>query len=155
MKYDNWHFSENLSRKFKFHKNLIRITDTLHEDLPTLRLPQWILLRMRNVSNKICTEPKTKFVFGKSLFWKSCRLWNNVAESDTPHMRIQYCACALHDGFYGYKHALRICTTTCFSTATILTRTRLSVTFIRTLPVLLITLGNTILAHERFIVFLS
>jgi hypothetical protein len=80
MKFDNWNFFENLSRKFKFHKNLIRITDTLHEDLPTLRIPQWILLRDRNVSNKICTEPKTKFVFGNFFFRKSCRLWNNVEE---------------------------------------------------------------------------
>jgi len=61
-----------------------------------------------------------------------------MVESDTPHMRIKYCACALHDGFYGYKHTLRIYTTYSFSTATIVTRTRTNVTFIRTLPVLLI-----------------
>jgi hypothetical protein len=138
MKFDNWNFFENLSSKFRFHKNLIRITDTLHEDLPTLRIPQWIL-RIRNVSNKICTEPKTKGVFGNFFFLrKTCRLWNNVVEADTPHMRIQYCAWALHDGFYSYKHTLRIRSTYCFCKATIVTRTRLNVTFIRTLPVLLI-----------------
>jgi len=37
-----------------------------------------------------------------------------------------------------YKHAVRICNNYYFSTATVVTRTRLNVTFVRTLPVLLI-----------------
>jgi len=43
-----------------------------------------------------------------------------------------------------YKNALRIFNTYCFSTATMVSRTRLKVTFIRTLPVLLaVKLGAT------------
>jgi hypothetical protein len=42
----------------------------------------------------------------------------------------------------GYRHTLRICNTYCFSTATVLARTRLNVTFLRTLP-LLFTLNKT------------
>jgi hypothetical protein len=37
----------------------------------------------------------------------------------------------------GYKHTLRICNTYSFSAARMVTRTRLNVTFICTLPVLL------------------
>jgi hypothetical protein len=37
---------------------------------------------------------------------------------------------------WGYRHTLRIYNTYCFSTATMVTRTRLTVTFVRTLPVL-------------------
>ena len=36
----------------------------------------------------------------------------------------------------GYRHTLRIRNTYCFSTATMVTRTQLHITFIRTLPVL-------------------
>jgi len=40
-----------------------------------------ILLRMRNVSNKSCTENQTTcFVFNNFFFRKSCRLWDNVEE---------------------------------------------------------------------------
>ena len=34
----------------------------------------------------------------------------------------------------GYRHTLRICNTYCFSTATMVTQTRLSIAIIRTLP---------------------
>ena len=47
----------------------------------------------------------------------------------------------------GYKHTLRISNPYCFTTATVVIRTRHSVSFIRTLPVLLISsikLGATI-----------
>jgi len=36
-------------------------------------------------------------------------------------------------GNQGYKQTLRICNTSCFSTATVVTRTRINVTFTRTL----------------------
>jgi len=65
-------FFENLSRKFKFNYNLKRITGTSHEDqckfLITSRL---ILLRIRNVSDKICRENQdTHFVFNNFFFPK-------------------------------------------------------------------------------------
>jgi hypothetical protein len=33
MKFDIWEFSENMSRKTSFHKNLTRIRDTFLEDV--------------------------------------------------------------------------------------------------------------------------
>jgi hypothetical protein len=44
-------------------------------------------------------------------------------------------ACALHAGEV-HSHIFGICNTYCFSTATVVTRTRLNVVFMRTLPVL-------------------
>jgi hypothetical protein len=52
MKLDIWVFSENMSRKFKFHANLTRIRGTLRGDLCTFVIFRWILLRMRNISGK-------------------------------------------------------------------------------------------------------
>jgi len=50
------------------------------------------LLRMRNVSDKICKERQnTHFVFGEFFFRKSCRLRDNVenaAERDRPQMTV-------------------------------------------------------------------
>jgi hypothetical protein len=63
-------FFENVSRKFKFHLNLTRITGTLHEDQYTF----WIIsrsavLRMRNFSEKSCREiPNTYFMFDSFYF---------------------------------------------------------------------------------------
>jgi hypothetical protein len=65
MKFCIWIFFECLSRKVKFDQNLTRITGTLHEDLCTFMIiSRWILLRMRNVSDKSCTENQnTHFMF--------------------------------------------------------------------------------------------
>jgi len=57
MKFDIWVFFENLSRKLKFNLNLAKITGTLHEDRYTcLIISRSVLLRMRNISDKSCTE---------------------------------------------------------------------------------------------------
>jgi hypothetical protein len=56
-KFESWVFFENLSRKFKFHSYLTRITGTLHEDVCVFMIvSRWILLRMRNISEKSCRE---------------------------------------------------------------------------------------------------
>jgi len=54
MKFDIWGFSKNLLRKFRLHSNWKRITGTLHRtDLRTFMvISRWILLRMRNVSDR-------------------------------------------------------------------------------------------------------
>jgi len=50
-------FFENLSRNYKFHLNLTRITGTLLEDLCTFMIVScWILVRTRIVADKGCTE---------------------------------------------------------------------------------------------------
>jgi len=51
---------------------------------------------------------------------------------------IQHALCMLD--IWGYKHTPRICNAYCFSTATVLTRTRLNVTFVLILHVLLLCL---------------
>jgi hypothetical protein len=38
IEFDIWVLSENLSRKFKFHENLTRLTGILHEDLCTFMI---------------------------------------------------------------------------------------------------------------------
>jgi hypothetical protein len=61
-----WIFFENLSTKFKFHQNLTRITGTLHEDCFFMIIFRSVFLRMRNVSDKSCTENQnTHFMFRK------------------------------------------------------------------------------------------
>jgi len=57
MKFYIWTFFENLSRKFKVHYNLTRISCTLREDqYKFLIKSRSFHLRMGNVSNKSCTE---------------------------------------------------------------------------------------------------
>jgi len=77
-----WYLSilKNISRKFKFHSNLTRITGTLHGDHCTfLIICRSVRLRMWNVSGKSCGENQdTHFTF-KIFFLKSCLFWSNVA----------------------------------------------------------------------------
>jgi hypothetical protein len=67
------------------------------------------------------------------------RLCGKIRYSQTGH-RCQYSTahalCMLD--IYGYRHILRTCNTCCFSTATVVTRTRVSVHVLRTLPFLLL-----------------
>jgi hypothetical protein len=57
-------FFENLSKKFKFDYNLTRLMGTLHEDKCIFMISCWMLLRMRNVSDKSCRENQNiRFVF--------------------------------------------------------------------------------------------
>jgi hypothetical protein len=89
------------------------------------------LFRMRNISDKNCRENQnTRFMF--NIFYrKSCRLWDNVekfgrAGQATWQYNTARALCMLDD--CGYRHTLRICNTSCFFTAKMVTRTRLSVT---------------------------
>jgi hypothetical protein len=79
MKLYIWGFFQNLSRKFKFHWNLARVTDTLHEDVYTFMIiSSQLLLRMRNASDKFVEKIKTHILCSITFFRKSCRLWDNV-----------------------------------------------------------------------------
>jgi hypothetical protein len=50
-------FLGQLSRKFKFFKNVLRIKGTLYEDRRTFMIiSRTVFLRMRNISDKIGTE---------------------------------------------------------------------------------------------------
>jgi hypothetical protein len=79
MKFDIRGFFENLSIKLKFHQNLTRIKGTLHENLCTFMIiSRWILLRMRNVPDKIVEKIKTHILCSKTFSRKSFHLWDNV-----------------------------------------------------------------------------
>jgi hypothetical protein len=63
-----------------------RITGTLHEDLYTfMKISYWILLRMRNVSDKFVEKIKTHITCSKRLS-KICAIydimWKNKTEPD-------------------------------------------------------------------------
>jgi hypothetical protein len=54
---------------------------TLREDLHTCMISRWIVLRMGNISDKICRENQnTHFMFNTSLFQNWCNLWENVTK---------------------------------------------------------------------------
>ena len=57
-----WAILKDQSRKCKSYYSLTRITDTLYEDLCTYTtLSRWILLRIRNISDKNCRENQNTF----------------------------------------------------------------------------------------------
>ena len=92
-KFGFWAFFENLSRKYKLHYNLRRITETLYEDQYIfLLLSRWVF-RMRTISNKCCRENQnTYFMFGKFFFSENHAvygiMWKNMVEPDRPQMTI-------------------------------------------------------------------
>jgi len=58
-----------MSRKFEFYSNLEIIKGALHEDhYPFLTVSRLILLRMRNVSDKVVGEIKTHIVYLGNFF---------------------------------------------------------------------------------------
>ena len=146
MKFDMWDFFENLSRKFKFHYNPTNITGALHEDVSTSHL---ILLRMRNVLEKSCRVNKNTLLYSKS-FSEYCTVYEiilkNIVQTEGPQMTSQYGAYALRAGLarlYAHMskhkptrpgthmHARMHTHTYCFSTATMVSWTRLSVNVIQ------------------------
>ena len=129
-----WYFSilrKTVEKFLKFHENL---TQELQEDIcKFMIIPRWTPLKMRNVSDNRCTENKKNTFFVQSLFSrKSCPLWDNEEKYGTARQaRLQYntahALCMLDN--YGYGDTLRICNTHCFSTATMVTRTRYVYTY--------------------------
>ena len=64
IKFDIWIFFEDLSRNFKFHSSLTRITGTLHDIISCS-----FLSGMRSVSDKSCRENQnTHFMFSNFFF---------------------------------------------------------------------------------------
>jgi hypothetical protein len=78
----NFHFFFH----FQVSLNSDNNNGTLHEDLRTLMTSRWILLEMRNVSDKSCRENQnTNFIF--SNFFSENRavyeiMWKNMVESE-------------------------------------------------------------------------
>jgi hypothetical protein len=131
------YISKNLPIDFKFNSNLTRMTETLREDWhKILIITASILLRTKNVLDKNCRETrKTHFIFNNifnravyEITWKKCGRGGQSTDDKMAHAH-----CMLDTSGYECTHTL--CNSHCFSTATTVTRTRLNVTFIRTLPV--------------------
>jgi hypothetical protein len=60
---------KKLLRKFKFVKNLSRLTSASHEDRCTFMIIyHWILLRMRNISDRSCIENQTHILCSLTSF---------------------------------------------------------------------------------------
>jgi hypothetical protein len=120
-KFDIWAFLENLSAKCKFDYSLRRMAGTSHEDRRTyITISRWNLLRIRNVS-----EP---FYVPKLVFLNLCRLWDNLETTwriQTGH-RWQ---CNTAQKRYKNTDTLILFNNNCYSTAIMVTRTRLGVTF--------------------------
>ena len=101
MKFDIWLIFENLSRNFKFHSNLTRITGTLHEEQYIFTFTsRSVFPIMRNVPDKSWRENQnTHFVvlnyfFGnRAVIEIKCK---NSVQPDRPQMTIKSGACVLH-----------------------------------------------------------
>jgi hypothetical protein len=90
LQFDICVFFENLLRKFKFHYNLTRIRGTLYENLWTFMIiSHWILLRLRNVSDKSFREIKTYFM-SNNFFSDNCAvdeiMWKNMVDPKRPQI---------------------------------------------------------------------
>jgi len=72
---------------------------TLHEDLSTFMVIScWIILRIRNVSDKSFRENQNSHFIFNNFFWKSCCLWDNVeniVELERPQITV-WCMCISH-----------------------------------------------------------
>jgi hypothetical protein len=69
-------FFENLSRKVKFHQNLVIITGKLHESVCIFLIPRSVLLKVRDT--EVVEEIKTHILCSVTFFRIFCRLCDNV-----------------------------------------------------------------------------
>jgi len=82
-------FSEISLEKFKIHLNLTSVTGTVRADRHTILITsRSVFLRMRNVSDKICTKNQnTHFVFGNFFSFENRTvyeiMWKNIVERGT------------------------------------------------------------------------
>jgi hypothetical protein len=111
--------------------NSNKMTDTLHEDRHTFLITsRSVILRMRNVKDKVVEKIKTHILCSVTFSRKSCRLWDDLEKhcraGQAADDNMAHAHCMLDT--YGYKHTLRIFNTYCFSTATMVGRTRLDIT---------------------------
>jgi hypothetical protein len=112
------------------------------EDVARINLDlRWYVLTFCEQSNSPARAVKGQLC-SKTCSQKSCRLWSNVEKCGTAGQatdgnitrRMRF-ACWITR--FTHTHTLKVCNTYCFYTVTMVTRTRLSVMFIPTLPVLL------------------
>jgi hypothetical protein len=106
---------------------MTRIHFTLHEYRYTFMIiSRLILLRMRNISEKIYRENHdTHFIF-YNVFRKSCPLWDNVEKYFTAGQTIQ--TKMAHAHYMATNAESGCCNTYCFSTAILVAWRRFNVT---------------------------
>jgi hypothetical protein len=123
---------ENLWRKSNFHKNPKRVTGTLREKVFTsMTVLCWIVLRMSSVSDKSCRENGNTHIMFSNFFpenrsvcdLKKCGGARQVTDDNI--IRRLWFACWITKTIDTHTHT---CSTYCFSTATVVSRTRLNVT---------------------------
>ena len=97
MKFCIWIFFENMSRNFKFSNNRTWIAGTLREDPSTFMIIfRSVLLRMRNTSDKSCTENQnTHFVFSNFLFFENLTVSRKSGARRTTHGNTTHAHCTL------------------------------------------------------------
>jgi hypothetical protein len=115
------------------------MTGTLHEDQYTLLIiSRSFILRIKNVSDKCCRESRNTHFLFNNFFSENRNDYENVekycrAGQATDDDNMTHVHCVLDTS--GYRHILRLCNTHCFSTATMVARSRLSVTlYVHCLP---------------------
>jgi len=150
MKFDISVFFKNMSTEFKFSWSMTGKVGTLREDRYTFMIiSRWIMLEWEMLQSKFVDEMKTHISCSKTIFFSENHavyeiMWENTVRAGQatdvdikPRMRF---ACWItkdtHTHTHTHIHTLRICSTYCFSTATIVARPRLSITLLRTLPTL-------------------
>ena len=111
LKFNIWVFFRKSVEKILVSVKYYKKTGTLHEDKHTfMSISCSVLLRMSNISNKICREnKKTHFIFNKFYFnKKSCRLWHNVEKYCTAGEATGDIVAHAHFtlGNWSYKHTL-------------------------------------------------
>jgi len=128
-----WVFFGNLLRKFKSHEKLTRIPGSLHEYQYTFLLSylaqfflQWEMFQT-TVIEKIKTHfNDQQFFFSKIVPFMRCgKILYSWADN---RCILSYPACALHAGYLRLQKLSQNMQAYCFSTATMVTRTHLSVT---------------------------
>jgi hypothetical protein len=113
-----------------------------------MTISRWIILRIRNVLDKIVDKIKTHILCSQTFFRKTWRLWNNVEKYDGAReatdgnkiwrMRVAcWISKAAHAHVHAHAHVPRhppppthseLCNNYCFFTATVVSRMRLIVT---------------------------
>jgi len=111
------------------------MTGTLHEYVCACMISRSFLRRIWNVSDESCRENQnTQFMFGSFTSVSHTVyevMWKNMVDprQATWQYKTAHALFVLVD--QGYRHTLRICNSYCFSTETLVSRTRLSGMFTR------------------------
>ena len=121
------YFSSTCRRNSSFIKNSTRITGTLHEDQCTvLTISYQFFLEWQIFQTTFVEKFKTHILCLITFFRKSCRFWDNVRK---------YCRVGRatddnmpHAGYLRLQTHTQTCDTYRFSTAAVVTRTRLIIT---------------------------